>query len=126
MMFIKISMKKYYFKANNAGVYSGKIFNMKFPYCHHRHSSPDPNAPALEIQGLGVSYSSEGKFALKDFDISVPAGVAMALVGPNGAGKSTLFKAICGLLPIRSGYYPYFWPSFRRLPPQGGLFASTQ
>ena len=44
---------------------------MKFPYCQHRHSRPDPNAPALEIQGLGVSYSSEGKFALKDFDISV-------------------------------------------------------
>ena len=76
---------------------------MKFPYCHHRHISPNPNALALEIQGLGVSYSAEGKFALKDFDVSVPVGVAMALVGPNGAGKSTLFKAICGLLPVRSG-----------------------
>ena len=76
---------------------------MKFPYCHHRHSTPDPQAPALEIQGLGVSYSSEGKFVLRDFDISVPPGSSMALVGPNGAGKSTLFKAICGLLPIRTG-----------------------
>jgi manganese/zinc/iron transport system ATP- binding protein len=76
---------------------------MKFSYCHHRHSSPDHHAPALEIKGLGVSYSTEGKFALKDFDISVPAGSALALVGPNGAGKSTLFKAICGLLPIRAG-----------------------
>jgi ABC-type Mn2+/Zn2+ transport system ATPase subunit len=76
---------------------------MKFPYCHHHHSNPDPKAPALEIQGLGVSYPSEEKLALKDFDISVPAGSAIALVGPNGAGKSTLFKAICGLLPIRVG-----------------------
>jgi len=76
---------------------------MKFSYCHHQHSSPDHKAPALEVKGLGVSYSSEGKFALKDFDISVPAGSALALVGPNGAGKSTLFKAICGLLPIRAG-----------------------
>ena len=76
---------------------------MIFPYCQHLHSSPDPKAPALEIQGLGVSYSSEGKLVLKDFDISVPAGSALALVGPNGAGKSTLFKAICGLLPIRKG-----------------------
>jgi len=76
---------------------------MKFPYCHHLHSSPDQKAPALEIQGLGVSYSSEDKFALKDFDISVPAGSSLALVGPNGAGKSTLFKAVCGLLPVRSG-----------------------
>ncbi|MBF0504529.1 MAG: ABC transporter ATP-binding protein [Candidatus Omnitrophica bacterium] len=76
---------------------------MKFPYCSHSHSHPDPHAPALEIKGLGVSYLSEGKFALKDFDISIKAGSAMALVGPNGAGKSTLFKAICGLLPVRCG-----------------------
>jgi len=76
---------------------------MKFPYCQHRHSLPDPKAPALEIQGLDVSYSSGDKLALKGFDLSVSAGSALALVGPNGAGKSTLFKAICGLLPIRGG-----------------------
>ena len=76
---------------------------MKFPYCQHHHSTPDPKSPALEIQGLGVSYSSEDKFALKDFNINVPAGSSLALVGPNGAGKSTLFKAICGLLPVRYG-----------------------
>jgi len=76
---------------------------MKFPYCQHRHSSPDPKSPALEIQGLGVSYSSEDKLAIHDLDLNVPAGSALALVGPNGAGKSTLFKAICGLLPIRIG-----------------------
>jgi manganese/zinc/iron transport system ATP- binding protein len=76
---------------------------MKFPYCQHHHSAPNPQAPALKIQGLGVSYSSDEKFALKDLDITVPAGSSLALVGPNGAGKSTLFKAICGLLPIRTG-----------------------
>jgi len=81
---------------------------MKFPYCQHRHSNPDPKAPALEIQGLGVSYSSEDKLALKDFAISVPAGSSVALVGPNGAGKSTLFKAISGLLPVRSGSIQVF------------------
>ena len=76
---------------------------MKISYCQHRHSAPDPKAPALEIQGLAVSYFSEEKLALKDFDITIPSGSALALVGPNGAGKSTLFKAICGLLPIRAG-----------------------
>jgi branched-chain amino acid transport system ATP-binding protein len=30
-------------------------------------------------------------------------GAVTTLVGPNGAGKSTLFKAIFGLLPVRSG-----------------------
>jgi len=87
--------------------YSKKV-NMKFPYCQHRHSTPDPKAPALDILGLGVAYPSEEKLALKDFDIRVPAGSAFALVGPNGAGKSTLFKAICGLLPVRTGSISVF------------------
>ena len=81
---------------------------MKFPYCQHRHSALDPKSPALEIKGLGVSYPSEEKLALKDFNISVPAGSTLALVGPNGAGKSTLFKAICGLLPIKQGNIQVF------------------
>ncbi|MDE2028913.1 MAG: ATP-binding cassette domain-containing protein, partial [Candidatus Omnitrophica bacterium] len=81
---------------------------MIFPYCQHRHSSPDRQAPALKIRSLRVSYSSEDKFALKDFDISIPAGSATALVGPNGAGKSTLFKAVCGLLPVRNGSIEVF------------------
>jgi len=81
---------------------------MKVPYCQHQHSTPDPQAPALEIKGLAVSYSSEEKFALQDFDIRVPAGSSLALVGPNGAGKSTLFKAICGLLPVRRGLIRVF------------------
>src|SRR5208283_2353768 len=59
-----------------AGFYSRRI-NIQ-----HRHSSPDSKAPALQIQGLGVSYPSEEKLALKDFDISVPAGSSVALVGP--------------------------------------------
>ena len=85
-----------------------------FSYCRHRHSSPDPQAPALAIKGLEVVYSGlrpygpigpEGgeKPALKNVTMRVPVGVSMALVGPNGAGKSTLFKAISGLLPVRSG-----------------------
>ncbi len=35
--------------------------------------------------------------------MSVPHGAQVAIVGPNGAGKSTLFKALVGLLPVRSG-----------------------
>jgi manganese/iron transport system ATP-binding protein len=35
--------------------------------------------------------------------MEVPHGSQVAIVGPNGAGKSTLFKAMVGLLPLRSG-----------------------
>lgn len=76
---------------------------MMFSYCHHRHSAPDPQAPALEITGLNVFYPGEDKAALKDVAMTVPVGASMALVGANGAGKSTLFKAISGLLSVREG-----------------------
>jgi branched-chain amino acid transport system ATP-binding protein len=33
----------------------------------------------------------------------VRRGVITTVIGPNGAGKSTMFKAIFGLLPVRSG-----------------------
>jgi len=76
---------------------------MSFSYCRHRHSAPNLDAPALEIKGLDVYYQGQEKPALKNFAISVPVGASAAMVGSNGAGKSTLFKAISGLVPVRSG-----------------------
>ena len=40
---------------------------------------------------------------MNDLTFAVPHGARVAVVGPNGAGKSTLFKALVGLLPLRSG-----------------------
>ena len=74
-----------------------------FAYCRHRHSDPDPKSLALEIKGLKVFYPAENKPALNNVSMRVPVGASMALVGANGAGKSTLFRAISGLLPVRSG-----------------------
>jgi energy-coupling factor transport system ATP-binding protein len=55
----------------------------------------------LEVKGLRFSYN--GKDALKDVDITIDAGEAVALVGRNGAGKSTLLKCVVGLLRERAG-----------------------
>ena len=44
-----------------------------------------------------------GRPALQDVTFQVPHGAQVAVVGANGAGKSTLFKALVGLLPLRSG-----------------------
>lgn len=74
-----------------------------FSYCSHHHSSPNPQAPALEVCGLDAFYPGHEQPALKGVHLSVPVGACLALVGPNGAGKSTLFKAVSGLLPLRSG-----------------------
>lgn len=55
----------------------------------------------LEVQGASIGYGN--KVVLSDLTFSVPHGARVAVVGPNGAGKSTLFKALVGLLPLRSG-----------------------
>jgi ABC-type Mn2+/Zn2+ transport system ATPase subunit len=55
----------------------------------------------LTLDEVTVTY--DGKAVLSDVTLSVPHGAQVAIVGPNGAGKSTLFKALVGLLPIRSG-----------------------
>jgi ABC-type Mn2+/Zn2+ transport system ATPase subunit len=55
----------------------------------------------LRLDGVTVSYN--GAPALIDVSLRVPHGAQVAIVGPNGAGKSTLFKALVGLLPLRSG-----------------------
>jgi ABC-type Mn2+/Zn2+ transport system ATPase subunit len=58
-------------------------------------------AACLTLENVTVTY--DGKAVLRDVTLSVPHGAQVAIVGPNGAGKSTLFKALVGLLPVRSG-----------------------
>src|SRR4051795_3980889 len=60
-----------------------------------------PSPPAIEVSDLTVAYRE--KPVLWDIDLTVPAGVLMAVVGPNGAGKTTLIKAILGLVRPVSG-----------------------
>jgi ATP-binding cassette subfamily B protein len=56
-----------------------------------------PESKALEITFRNVSFRYPGTQhdALKDFNLTVPAGSIAAIVGPNGAGKSTLLKLLC-------------------------------
>jgi ABC-2 type transport system ATP-binding protein len=53
-------------------------------------------APALLISGLAKSFGATA--AVRDADLSVPAGTFLGLVGPNGAGKTTLLSMAVGLL----------------------------
>lgn len=57
--------------------------------------------PAIEVRDLTVAYRDHP--VLWDIDLTVPAGVLMAIVGPNGAGKTTLIKAILGLVASAAG-----------------------
>lgn len=61
----------------------------------------DPEAPALEIEGLTVQY--RGVPAVRGIDLLVGRGEAVGLIGPNGAGKSSTLQAVMGSVTPRSG-----------------------
>ena len=50
-----------------------------------------------------VSRRFDGRYALKDIDFQVPAGIIAGLVGPNGSGKTTLLKLMAGFIKTTSG-----------------------
>ena len=51
----------------------------------------------FEIRDLQVFFRS--REILKDINLSLSAGEALAVVGESGAGKSTLLRTILGELP---------------------------
>jgi branched-chain amino acid transport system ATP-binding protein len=52
--------------------------------------------PALEVEGVSVSY---GKFvAVESVTFSVGVGECVAVIGPNGHGKSSMVSAVAGLV----------------------------
>ena len=65
-------------------------------------------APVTLHQGIRFDkvtfhYPGTRAVALRDFDLTIPAGRLIAIVGPNGAGKSTLLKLLCRFYDPDSG-----------------------
>jgi iron complex transport system ATP-binding protein len=54
----------------------------------------------LNIQDLSCGYP---KFQLSNISFDIPKGSFAGIIGPNGSGKTTLFRAITGILPLKSG-----------------------
>ena len=72
-------------------------------------------SPILDIRGLHVAYGNA--LAVDGISLTVEKGELLSLIGSNGAGKSTLFKAICGMVPVRSGDILFKGQSIRGLRP---------
>jgi heme exporter protein A len=57
--------------------------------------------PAVEAQGLARRHG--GRWALRNVDITVPAGQSWMVCGPNGAGKSTLLRLLATAIAPTAG-----------------------
>jgi putative spermidine/putrescine transport system ATP-binding protein len=72
--------------------------------------------PMVQISGLRKDY---GKFAaLKDTELTVPAGEFLTLLGPSGSGKTTLLNLIAGMASPSRGKIVINGRDVTNLPPE--------
>jgi cell division transport system ATP-binding protein len=58
-----------------------------------RSARPDATGPVISMVDAGLTYPN-GKVALADVNVTIPAGDFVFLVGPSGAGKSTFIRLL--------------------------------
>jgi ATP-binding cassette subfamily C protein CydD len=65
-------------------------------------ATPGTGAPSLSLRGLSFSHVP-GVPVLRDLDLEVKAGEAVAVTGPSGVGKTTLLRLLQGQLTAEAG-----------------------
>lgn len=65
-------------------------------------SAPGPSRPS-SLRAEGLTLDVGGVRILRDIDLSVDAGVPLALTGPSGAGKTMLCLALAGVAAPTAG-----------------------
>ncbi|MBN3037792.1 MAG: ATP-binding cassette domain-containing protein [Candidatus Omnitrophica bacterium] len=57
----------------------------------------------IKLEDVNFKYSGEENPVLKDIDLEVPKGTALAIVGPSGVGKTTLVNLIGRFYDVTGG-----------------------
>lgn len=57
--------------------------------------------PILTAKNITCGYGGED--VIKDVSFTLEKGEILSLAGENGCGKTTLLRAVCGLIPVKSG-----------------------
>ncbi|HYJ75277.1 MAG TPA: ABC transporter ATP-binding protein [Kineosporiaceae bacterium] len=89
------------------------------PSAQHSAARPLPveqASPAVRLEGIAVRFGEVD--AVRDLDLTVPPGGAVALVGRNGAGKSTTLRVLAGVVPATAGVVRVGDVDVRRSPQQ--------
>ena len=87
--------------------------------------------PSFEFKNVSFRYEGAENYALKNLNLSFPAGQRLAVVGLNGAGKTTFIKLLLRLYDVTEGeillngvnikrfrrrdYYKVFAPVFQNV-----------
>jgi ATP-binding cassette, subfamily B, bacterial len=92
---------------NVGHIYSNSLFlGNLFEFLSLKPKVVDPVHPVhlpsclrngIAFENITFQYPGSERFALRNFNLHLPAGRTTAIVGANGAGKSTLIKLICRL-----------------------------
>ncbi|HEU4993244.1 MAG TPA: ABC transporter ATP-binding protein [Gemmatimonadaceae bacterium] len=98
---------------NIGQIYNNGLFlNNLFEFLDLEPRIVDPPSPrptptrlqeGIRFRDVTFRYPGGDRIALKDFNLTIPAGRTVAIVGANGAGKTTLVKLLCRFYDPEAG-----------------------
>lgn len=81
-----------------------------------RPRTPPPLRRGIELRDVWFRYSDDHPWVLRGVNLTIPHGMAVALVGRNGSGKSTLVKLLCRFYDPTRGEIRWDGTDIRDLP----------
>ncbi|MFI1885067.1 thiol reductant ABC exporter subunit CydD [Streptomyces jumonjinensis] len=83
-----------------------EVLDAPVPVHEPKQPAAAPATPfPLRVRGLRARYPEAGRDALDGLDLTLTAGVRIAVVGASGSGKTTLAQVLLRFLDAREGAY---------------------